>query len=66
MGTPSRTTEEQAGKVLKVAVGRDSSFVKVVKLGKSRYGATRPVRTASWRAGTGHGPMLRSQRSTSS
>jgi hypothetical protein len=32
-------TEGQAGKVLKVAVGRDSSFVKIVKL-KGRYGAT--------------------------
>jgi integrase len=44
-GHPSRAmTEEQAGKVLKVAVGRDSSFVKVVKLSKSRYGATHAAR----------------------
>jgi integrase len=43
-GRPSRAmTEEQAGKVLKVAVGRDSSFVKVVKL-KGRYGATHAAR----------------------
>lgn len=43
-GRPSRAmTEEQAGKVLKVAVGRDSSFVKVVRL-KSRYGATHAAR----------------------
>jgi Cdc6-like AAA superfamily ATPase len=67
-GRPSRAmTEERAGKVLKVAVGRDSSFVKVVKLGKNRYGATtRRAKTASWRAGTGHGPMLRRRRSASS
>jgi integrase len=36
-------TDEQAGKVLKVAVGRDSSFVKVVRL-KGRYGATHAAR----------------------
>jgi integrase len=43
-GRPSRAmTEEQAGKVLKVAVGRDASFVKVVKL-KGRYGATHAAR----------------------
>jgi integrase len=43
-GRPSRAmTEEQAGKVLKVAVGRDSSFVKVVRL-KGRYGGTHAAR----------------------
>jgi hypothetical protein len=43
-GRPSRAmTEEQAGKVLKVAVGRDSSFVKVLRL-KGRYGATHAAR----------------------
>lgn len=43
-GRPSRAmTEEQAGKVLKVAVGRDFSFVKLVRL-KSRYGATHAAR----------------------
>ena len=43
-GRPSRAmTEEQAGKVLKVAVGRDASFVKVVRL-KGRYGATHAAR----------------------
>jgi integrase len=44
-GRPSRAmTEEQAGKVLKAAVGPTSSFVKVVKLSKSRYGATHAAR----------------------
>jgi integrase len=43
-GRPSRAmTEEQAGKVLKVAVGRNSSFVKVVRL-KDRYSATHAAR----------------------
>jgi integrase len=44
-GRPSRAmTEEQAGKVLKTAVGRGPSFVKVVKLSMSRYQATHAAR----------------------
>jgi integrase len=44
-GRPSRAmTEEQADKVLKVSVGRDSSFVKVVKFSMSHYGATHAAR----------------------
>jgi integrase len=40
-GRPSRAmTEEQAGKVLRAAGGRPPALVKVVRLGKSRYGAS--------------------------
>jgi integrase len=40
-GRPSRAmTEEQAAKVLKVASGRNTAFVKVVKASNGQYGAT--------------------------
>ena len=37
-------TEEQAGKVLRAAAGRAPAFVKVVRLSKSRCGATHAAR----------------------
>jgi hypothetical protein len=64
-GRPSRAmTEEQAGRVLRTAAGRAPAFVKVVRLSKSRYGATHAARgDGQLRAGTDQGLMRLSRRS---